>query len=88
MTRVYIERGRKVGKDDAAWRALSGPMQDRLGDLHLARLNKERGRRASIDDRTLLALYRRGLAVYRFADDGGPLWSLSDEGKRLWMRFG
>lgn len=80
----------RLGMSDAMW--------DALEDLHLARLNKERGRRRRMNDRTLQALSSRGLATWTPAPvpcphcDGSActaetvLWSATPEGKELAMR--
>jgi len=81
----------RLGMSDAMWEALE--------DLHLARLNKERGRRRKMNDRTLGALYKRGLATCVAPPDYCPcgvrtdlcaccgpnvmLWMLTETGKAL-----
>ena len=67
---------------------LSPRMVDGIGDLHLARLNKERGRRASFKDATLRALEVRGLAAWSTAPGTAAnrdevLWSLTPEGRSV-----
>lgn len=96
---AVVRAQRKAAEDRALERlGMSDPMWEALEDLHLSRLNKERGRRRKATDRTMLALYKRGLATYvipapspcPYCDgsscgDDVAVWSCTEKGKALAM---
>jgi len=96
---AVIRAQRKASEDRTLDRlGMSDAMWDALEDLHLSRLNKERGRRRKLNDRTMTALYKRGLATYvspapvpcpychgATCGDDVAVWSCTDKGKALAM---
>jgi hypothetical protein len=61
---------------------ISGTQWDKLCEVYRARLNRERGLRASLKDATLNNLYRRGLVTGRDVDGfDGWLWSCTAAGE-------
>ena len=78
--RIQADRLERLGLSDPMWNALQ--------DLHLARLERERGRRAKMTDATLVALQTRGLATWNpipgeNAADGDCLWTATAEGAAM-----
>ena len=81
-----ILKGQKAAYLDRA--GMSPAMWAKLEELHLARLNPERGLRASLRDPTLCALYARGLATgssLEGFDGDGWLWTTTEQGKAMHM---
>ena len=90
MDRRCAEAGRKAAADRIERLGISDAMWDRLQELPLARLTRERGDRASMSSPTLVALEKRGLATWTIIEGEQShivLWRCTDAGERM-MRDG
>lgn len=81
-TAAAADKARKAKTLDT--KGITDPMWEALQTIHLARLTRERGHRASAHSTVLVALFNRGLATWTHAADGnGMVWTTTPEGAAM-----